>query len=150
MRSVSTKTSSKILLVFLLLALINCAAEKRYKILTVFFDGVPKPGEKKEQETSKAKTQDQGAQQVDQAQKDVIRMISRHPGYRDGKCNDCHDRSAANFLRTSRDTLPNSSPVVKSRSWGTFIPGWIGATARTISIWGSLLARPPSIPNTYP
>jgi predicted CXXCH cytochrome family protein len=103
MRSVSTKTSSKIILVLLLLALINCAAEKRYKVLTVFFDGVPKPGEKKEQE--KTKSQEQTGRQTNKPQAEVIQIISRHPGYRDGKCNDCHDRSAANFLRTSRDTL---------------------------------------------
>jgi predicted CXXCH cytochrome family protein len=105
MPSEITKTGSKIILVFLLLALISCAAEKRYKILTIFFDGVPRPGERKVQEKSETKPQDKSGRQEGQPQKDVIRIISRHPDFAEKACDNCHDQSASNFLRTQTDDL---------------------------------------------
>jgi predicted CXXCH cytochrome family protein len=99
---------SRILPVLLLLmtaAIISCTiTEKRYKTLKIFFDGVPDPNaraEKKEDESPKNK------QPTDQNKKrpvqEWVKIESRHPDYYNRKCENCHNKSAANFLKTGRE-----------------------------------------------
>jgi len=103
MHSVITRAGSKILLVFLILILLNCATEKNYKVLSFFFDGVPKPGSgEKGEKTDKGGTQHQN--ETGQGQKTVT-MVSRHPDYTGGNCDKCHDRSSRNFLKTRREII---------------------------------------------
>lgn len=91
---------SRCILVFFLLISVCCGPAKRYKILKVFFDGVPEPGtSKKKEEISKPK-----ASQLD-IKKKVILTNSQHPDYSKNNCNKCHDRTASNFLKTETNRI---------------------------------------------
>jgi predicted CXXCH cytochrome family protein len=107
MHSVITKARSKLLVIFLFFVLLpGCAGEKRYKILSVFFDGVPKPGTKKEQKQDNVKPgESPGEQASPDERKTVIRILSKHPDYENQNCDKCHDRSSSNFLRARSDRI---------------------------------------------
>jgi predicted CXXCH cytochrome family protein len=108
MRSVITDNRIKIAVVFLLFVMmVSCAADKRYKVLAIFFDGVPKPGTREEQKQSETKPGEQPGEDeaARQKRKIVIRIRSRHPDYEERNCDNCHDRSASNFLRTRSDRI---------------------------------------------
>lgn len=101
---------SRILLVFLLLmtaATISCTiTEKRYKTLKIFFDGVPDPNARAEKEEGKSPQDKQPADQKGKRTPgDWVKIKSRHPDYYNRKCENCHNKSAANFLKTSRETF---------------------------------------------
>jgi predicted CXXCH cytochrome family protein len=100
-----TKAKSKIFLVFLLfLLLVNCGSpEKRYKVLTIFFDGVPKPGTQQEQEKPGEKSQQE--ETPGEKQRTVMRILSQHPDYKGQGCDKCHDRNSSNLLRVPRDRI---------------------------------------------
>lgn len=92
----------KFVIVILLFFMVSCAAEKRYNVLRVFFDGVPKPGDKKQETTGSGI---QAQQQKKQERVSVVRIKSSHPDYNTRGCDNCHDRSATNFLRTKKKDL---------------------------------------------
>ncbi len=97
--TIVSKVLLALLILLLLLMMINCSAGKRYKILKVFFDGVPEPGsqeKKKQEEAAKAAARTQ----TPAARETWIKMKSRHPDYAENNCNNCHNRSAVNFLKT--------------------------------------------------
>ena len=107
MHSVITKARSKLLVIFLFIVLLpGCAGEKRYKVLSVFFDGVPKPGSAKEQTHGKAKPGEvSGEKAAPEQTRKVIQILSQHPDYKNHKCDKCHNRSASNFLRARSDRI---------------------------------------------
>jgi predicted CXXCH cytochrome family protein len=105
MYSVITKARIKVFVILLLfILLLSCGTpERRYKVLTVFFDGVPKPGTQQEQEKpGEPSRQDKTPRE---AQRIVIRILSKHPDYENRTCDNCHDRSANNFLRAPTDRI---------------------------------------------
>ena len=101
----SASIVNKILLVLLLvviIAAVNCTVtEKRYKVFKIFFDGVPDPNAR-EEPGSKRQEQSPG-QKVKPVQQEWVKMKSRHPDYYDRKCENCHNKSASNFLTTTRE-----------------------------------------------
>jgi predicted CXXCH cytochrome family protein len=105
MHSVITKARIRIFLIFLLsVMLLSCGSpEKRYKVLTVFFDGVPEPGSRQEENETKVKDQSQTDKSPEQ--KIVIQIRSSHPDYAERNCDNCHDRSSSNFLRARSDRI---------------------------------------------
>lgn len=91
---------SRCILVFFLLISVCCSPAKRYKILKVFFDGVPEPGTaKKEEEISRPKYSQL------HIKKKAIPITSRHPDYFKNICDKCHDRTASNFLKAEKNRI---------------------------------------------
>jgi predicted CXXCH cytochrome family protein len=83
--------------IFLLISLIilsSCASEKRYSVLSFFFDGVPDPNAK----VSATDTTITGI--ADNKEKLVQKKDStiNHPPYIENSCKDCHDMSKGNRL----------------------------------------------------
>lgn len=105
MRSAITRNRTGIILpalLLLILVTLNCGVKKNHKLLSFFFDGVPKPGEEKTQE-GPGDVQKTGKSPA--KQDDWVKMKSRHPDYFKNVCNNCHDRSAKNFLKESKKRL---------------------------------------------
>ena len=85
-------------LLFLPILNINCHQDKQYKILRVFFDGVPDPKDgEKEEKATKVKSQIRSSpNNLQQHQK---RIKSSHPDFLKNRCDKCHDKSSANMLK---------------------------------------------------
>ena len=105
MRSVNI--ASKILLVFLLLmvaASTSCTiTKKRYKVLKVFFDGVPDPNARGESPSPTTQDEQSADQNVKRPPPDWVKIKSRHPDYYERNCNNCHNKSASNFLKAAKE-----------------------------------------------
>lgn len=102
----SVSTINKILLVFLLLliaaASVSCTITgKRYKVLKVFFDGVPDPDARVEA-PSPQEEQSPDQQEKRPARK-LIKIESKHPDFYDRNCDKCHNKSATNFLKAPKE-----------------------------------------------
>ena len=70
--------------------LAGCTAEKRYKVLSIFFDGVPDPNAPFAQ-----------IDEVDATGKPVIRAASfAHKPYADGKCDACHGSASGSTFES--------------------------------------------------
>lgn len=95
---------TRVLLLFLVLMTIQCSiTEKRYKVLKIFFDGVPDPKAKAGQEETPPHTQEKAA---GPAQRQPVKVIkSSHPDFANRECNKCHNKSASNFLKTKKDKV---------------------------------------------
>jgi predicted CXXCH cytochrome family protein len=94
---------SKYFLLLLVLCILGCTVtEKRYKVLRIFFDGVPDPSQVKE-ETVPSETTGAAPKQ----RKEIIRvpMKSRHPDFVARDCSKCHNQASANYLNTKRDKI---------------------------------------------
>jgi len=114
MRSVPIK-SRGILVLAGILFLCACTPEKKYRVLSFFFDGVPNTavrskltdntigGTDKRISTDAAKT-GRGQQR---ARGEVDREVykSQHPPYIKRKCSSCHDRTSSNMLTASKARL---------------------------------------------
>ncbi len=98
---------NKILLVLLLVitaAAVSCTiTEKKYKVLKVFFDGVPDPNARKESSPSSTQDEPPTDQTVKHPPPDWVRIKSRHPDYYERKCSNCHSKSASNFLKAAKE-----------------------------------------------
>ena len=80
-----------------LMSLVACSPASRYKILSVFFDGVPNP----DKETTVVQDSLQLANtNISNARRNLITKPTYvfHPPYRDKDCDDCHERSGSNRL----------------------------------------------------
>lgn len=95
---------SKYLLLFLLAAFIaNCTiTEKRYKVLRIFFDGVPDPKEAQKESISPG--------EPSAGKKDIAKQTAReplnksvHPDFTARDCDKCHNKSATNFLKKKKE-----------------------------------------------
>jgi predicted CXXCH cytochrome family protein len=64
----------------------GCSAEKHYQLLSFFFDGVPEPG---------GGPGAAGPIQAGPGAIGVLAVVSSHPDYVDGRCQECHGESAA-------------------------------------------------------
>lgn len=96
-----------ILLLFLSLFILpGCSVKKNHKILSFFFDGVPKPGEEttKEKEADKTTTRSQVPKKPETTTK-LVKMVSRHPPYVERECKECHQVKSLTFLRNQKDAL---------------------------------------------
>lgn len=94
---------SKYFLFLLLLCTLNCTVtEKRYKVLQVFFDGVPDPSQVKEETVP---SQTAGAAPQQRIKPIAPPMKSRHPDFAVRNCSKCHNQSSANYLNTKRDKI---------------------------------------------
>lgn len=90
------------------LCTLNCTVtEKRYKVLRVFFDGVPDPSLEKEKEEAAASQAAEAAPAAAarKVKPQFVPMKSRHPDFADRNCSKCHDQSSANYLNTKRDKI---------------------------------------------
>ncbi|MCP4217809.1 MAG: hypothetical protein GY765_24420 [bacterium] len=99
----NNKSTRWVLVMLLLCPLVFCAcsAKKHYKVLNFFFDGVPNPEEKEAKEAELRKGSKKNfASRI--PQKKWAKMISRHPDYFKNVCNNCHDRSAKNYLKVEK------------------------------------------------
>jgi len=68
------------LLLALILSLLGCSPERRYKVLSIFFDGVPNPDAPLV-----------AVDEFDTSGKRIVKAASFvHKPYADGKCADCH------------------------------------------------------------
>lgn len=93
-----------LLVLLIVFSAINCAPQKRYKVLKFFFDGVPEPGaakRKAEEERRKKAAKTKPGQPTKQPEQWQA-IKSRHPDYFRNICNNCHDNTAGNFMRTAR------------------------------------------------
>lgn len=99
MRSALIK--NKWILIFLILFLTACSVKKNYKILSLVFDGVPKPGSEKKVVPEK---QAQKPGEI-RPKREVIVMLSAHPAFKERKCGDCHDTGRANLLKKQRNDI---------------------------------------------
>ena len=71
--------------------LVGCTAEKRYKVLSVFFDGVPDPN------APFAQTSDE----LDSSGKPIVHAVSfAHKPYEEGKCDACHGSATGNTFES--------------------------------------------------
>jgi predicted CXXCH cytochrome family protein len=83
-----------IALIALMLALATgCSSEKRYKVLSFFFDGVPNPNAPAGANGAEG-DEFAGGQQAGGAPK-LLAII--HKPYAENKCNDCHDNASGRF-----------------------------------------------------
>ena len=82
----------------MLLMTLQCRiTEKRYKVLNLFFDGVPNPRAQEEKEETTVTPQ---AKAAGPAQRQPLKAIkSSHPDFVNRECDKCHNKSAANFLK---------------------------------------------------
>ncbi len=107
----------------MLLFLCACSVKKNYKVLSVFFDGVPNPEEKKKTAVAKAEngtpinsTGKTGRPEV----KEVIR--SSHPDFAERECKECHNIARANLLK-GKGRLLCFSCHDKSEFGGVYVHG---------------------------
>lgn len=97
---------SRCLLLFLLLMTIQCSiTEKRYKVLKVFFDGVPDPKAQAKKEEIKKKSETAQAKESPLQRQPIRVIISSHPDFANRECNKCHNKSASNFLKARSDKI---------------------------------------------
>jgi predicted CXXCH cytochrome family protein len=83
-------------------AAVNCTiTEKKYKVLKIFFDGVPDPNAPKE--PSAAPQEQLPGQKGKPGQQDVVIIESSHPDFNSRNCEKCHNKSVSNFLKAPRE-----------------------------------------------
>ena len=98
----SAATGNKWVLLFLFFFLIACSVNKKnYKILSVIFDGVPKPTSEKKAAPEK---QPLNVSAVKPAVEMAV-MLSTHPAFAERNCGDCHDTGRANLLKKERNDI---------------------------------------------
>jgi len=115
MRSVITNRCFTFLLILTTAAVVfttfACSTKKNYKLLNVFFDGVPNPNDQQQNAGQKsgvanpARTKNNTANPNNREVKkneNWVTMKSRHPDFFKNICNNCHDRSSANYLRVDK------------------------------------------------
>lgn len=99
-----TIVSKYVPVLLLLLVLPGCSVKKNRKLLEFFFDGVPEPGVT-ERQNSGTEKKPAGRKRRPAAAKAFVKIESRHPDYYKNICNNCHNRSASNFLKTDKKEL---------------------------------------------
>ncbi len=112
MRSGPTNRKAIIILLFLLL-FSACTPEKKYRILSFFFDGVPNPSATKatsaatEKEKQAITEAERSAEKIKNILKrtEAKRTVSSHPPYVKRQCNRCHDQTSRNMLVTGKQAL---------------------------------------------
>jgi predicted CXXCH cytochrome family protein len=103
----TVRTASKYISVILLFLFIfiwpGCSVKKNYKVLSFFFDGVPKP----DQETQKDKDTDKTAPRTQESIKPgkLVKIESRHQAYTERKCRECHNVKSIAFLKEKKAGL---------------------------------------------
>jgi predicted CXXCH cytochrome family protein len=92
--------------------LLACAESTRYKVLTFFFEGVPKPGEPVDTEKEAELTKDAGDAQSALAALNALkpsganaRVVRLHPPYKTSRCGACHSGEAGSITRTPQEGL---------------------------------------------
>lgn len=100
------KISLTVLSVFTLLILIlsGCSTQSGYKLLSVFFDGVPNPSEKPVQ-TKDTGVKNDSINKVAVAQNEINSTDTYHPPYRDRQCESCHDKNVMGKLLKPQPAL---------------------------------------------
>ncbi|MHC4063210.1 MAG: cytochrome c3 family protein [Planctomycetota bacterium] len=99
-----------VLICTLLLAMLSlglaCSANTRYRVLSFFFDGVPRPGEAKPTGYAAPGTFVQ-QDAPDQPGRPVARRpkIYAHQPYRDNRCGGCHDSTTGQLFRLPEEGL---------------------------------------------
>jgi predicted CXXCH cytochrome family protein len=136
MHSVLTKSRSILVLAGILL-LCACTPEKKYRVLSFFFDGVPNPSiegkltnnasEVEKRVKSEAGDVARRAQLAKgEADKEVYK--SQHPPYVKRKCASCHDKTSRNMLTTSKVKLCFSCHP-RSKFQGPYVHGPVAGGA---------------------
>ncbi|MCK5056288.1 MAG: hypothetical protein KAT34_06510 [Candidatus Aminicenantes bacterium] len=97
----SAAIGNKWILLFLFFLLTACSVKKNYKILSLVFDGVPKPGSEKKIIPA---NQPQKPGEI-KREREVTVMLSSHPAFKERKCGDCHDTGRANLLKKERNDI---------------------------------------------
>jgi predicted CXXCH cytochrome family protein len=100
----------------LALALAACTESTKYRVLSVFFDGVPKPGQKPPEGAGPG-----GPGSTEAGPAPAPRPVTYvHPPFREDRCGACHDPTDGQLLRTPQQGLcqgchsdvPGSAPFV--------------------------------------
>ncbi|MFQ5591583.1 MAG: cytochrome c3 family protein [Phycisphaerae bacterium] len=83
-----------------------CYAPVRYRVLTLFFDGVPQPGSRPAvgYATPSTEMPRQGIQPSD-VPLSTSGEVHAHPPYRDNKCGSCHNTTTGQLYRTPKEGL---------------------------------------------
>lgn len=105
MRSVITisKYLSLALLFQLIFTLSGCSVKKNHKVLSFFFDGVPKPGVHVEE--VKKTTAHDAPKKTRLKPENWVKIESRHPAHTERKCTECHNIKSLTFLKEKKDRL---------------------------------------------
>ncbi len=98
-----TGRSRNTIVLLMCLFLAACVPEQRYRVLTFFFDGVPKPEEAtSDSAEGGSSVKEPGASDTEQQavdnQTNAV-TVFRHKPYMDRACDRCHDRTSNSYLR---------------------------------------------------
>lgn len=90
-----------VLCFILFLGTSSCSKETKYNTLTIFFDGVPKPGD----EQNKASDSIKSSVVATNQRQIPLDLTVFHPPYSDNNCSGCHDRDKGSKLIQSQPGL---------------------------------------------
>ena len=99
-----SKYVSLVLVILVLLAGMSCSVKKNHKVLSFFFDGVPKPGSENQSGQGEPDAAVPGKNGT-RRPVDEIRVVSRHKAYTLRKCKDCHSTQSLSFFKEKRDRI---------------------------------------------
>ncbi|NOZ13645.1 MAG: hypothetical protein GXO69_08385 [Acidobacteria bacterium] len=131
-------TRSKVIIALTgLLLLSACTPEKKYRVLSFFFDGVPNPSLSGKESNSKAgpeKSQIIAAQKAIRKARNKRRekkpetYVSQHPPYVNRQCERCHNQTSRNMLVSSKAELCFNCHE-KSKFTGPYVHGPVAVGA---------------------
>lgn len=113
-----------------LAGLVSCAEPVRYRVLSMFFDGVPLPGQRSEREVGYAPPPGRFAAGVTAEQEVTLsrKLLYAHAPYRENRCGSCHDPGTGEVYRSDRDGLCRSCHT-EVTSEPTFLHGPVAVEA---------------------
>ncbi|MCP4251150.1 MAG: hypothetical protein GY778_29280 [bacterium] len=83
----------------------GCSTDARHRVLSFFFDGVPKPGDPVPPGSDRSAVPGADATATDPAARAPRRPIIAHPPYRENKCGSCHNAQTGQLFRSPADGL---------------------------------------------
>lgn len=78
--------------------LIGCSSQRSYKIMSLFFDGVPDPSKKNETAKADSVMSNDTLKNKNLANKELKTKFFFHPPYKERNCDACHDKNATGKL----------------------------------------------------
>ncbi len=87
----SLKNAGRILFLCIFIILVSCSSGTSYKILSIFFDGVPEPNSPKQTKPDSLSVNKAKPVRMQQRQSRYLQENFFHPPYKDKECADCHD-----------------------------------------------------------
>ena len=110
MRSGLMRLPAKIIFAILVLFIGSCGPEKRYRVLSFFFDGVPPVTQPDERESTEMDVEEREkpllpALEQPESESTVPIVRSHHEPHAKRQCERCHDRTSRTFLRVPAKDL---------------------------------------------